>query len=127
MGTPLTIYIENDVDGRDDLVKLITKHGGAVSPSHIDTPYILVDPQKESGQYLFHQYAGKLGKIVLHSRWVHECVRAGVLQTFQNNWAGCKVTGTEKVDLIAVFPRKSLADFRTLTQGTTRDVKPACV
>jgi hypothetical protein len=96
MGTPLTIYIEKDVDDRDDLVDLVTKHGGAVSPSYSGTPYILVDPHKESGQNLFRQYAGKKGKIVLHSRWVLECVRAGALQTFQNNWAGCKVTGTEK-------------------------------
>ena len=89
------------------------KHGGAVSPSYSGTPYILgkcasispnpptlihasVDPHKESGQNLFRQYAGKKGKIVLHSRWVLECVRIGALQTFQNNWAGCKVTGTEK-------------------------------
>ena len=131
MGTPLTIYIEKDVDDRDDLVDLITvslfhlptdhpvlslatqKHGGAVSPSYSGTPYILgkspsissnlpslihrsVDPHKESGQNLFRQYAGKKGKIVLHSRWVHECVRSGALQTFQNNWAECKVTGAEK-------------------------------
>lgn len=59
MGTPLTIYIEKDVDDRDDLVDLITvsdspmrtdhavlllasqKHGGAVSPSYSGTPYIL--------------------------------------------------------------------------------------
>ncbi|KAG8213819.1 hypothetical protein J3R82DRAFT_10534 [Butyriboletus roseoflavus] len=107
MGTPLTIYIEKDVDDRDDLVDLITKHGGAVSPSYSGTPYILVDPHKESGQNLFRQYAGKKGKIVLHSRWVHECVRAGALQTFQNNWAGCKVTGTEKVDLPAVAPSQN--------------------
>ncbi|KAF8415960.1 hypothetical protein L210DRAFT_965505 [Boletus edulis BED1] len=102
MGTPLTIYIEKDVDDRDVLVELVTKHGGAVSPSYSGTPYILVDPHKESGQNLFRQYAGKKGKIVLYSRWVHECVRAGALQTFQNNWADCKVTGSEKVDLPAV-------------------------
>lgn len=57
MGAPLTIYIEKDVDDRDDLVDLITvrifalpiiplhhspqKHGGAVSPSYSGTPYIL--------------------------------------------------------------------------------------
>jgi hypothetical protein len=58
--------------------------------------YISVDPHKESGQNLYRQYAGKKGKIVLHYRWVHECIRTGALQTFQNNWAGCKVTGTEK-------------------------------
>ncbi|KAG9316497.1 hypothetical protein JVU11DRAFT_2539 [Chiua virens] len=107
MGTPLTIYIEKDVDDRDDLVDLITKHGGTVSPSYSGTPYILVDPHKESGQNLFRQYAGKKGKIVLHSRWVHECVRAGALQTFQNNWAGCKVIGTEKVDPPPVVPSQN--------------------
>lgn len=130
MGTPLTIYIEKDVEDRDPLVDLITvstfpyairlassssllqSHGGAVSPGYSGTPYILgtspwlislclsstcpVDPHKESGQNLYRQYAGKKGKIVLHYRWVHECIRLGTLQTFQNNWAGCKVTGSEK-------------------------------
>lgn len=55
-----------------------------------------VDPHKESGQNLYRQYAGKKGKIVLAAHWVHECVKAGVLQAFQNNWAGCRVTGTEQ-------------------------------
>jgi hypothetical protein len=54
-----------------------------------------VDPTQESGQNLYRQYAGKKGKIVLDARWIHECVRAGALQTFQHNWAECKVTGTE--------------------------------
>jgi len=56
----------------------------------------LVDPHKESGQNLYRQYAGKKGKIVLHYRWVHECICSGALQTFHSNWAGCKVTGMEK-------------------------------
>ena len=56
----------------------------------------LVDPHKESGQNLYRQYAGKKGKIVLNSRWVHECIKADALQTFHSNWAGCKVDGTEQ-------------------------------
>ncbi|KAI6026118.1 hypothetical protein PISMIDRAFT_221000 [Pisolithus microcarpus 441] len=96
MGTPLTVYIEKDVEEKESLVELIAKHGGAVSPGYSGTPYILVDPHKESGQNLYRQYAGKKGKVVLHYRWIHECIRVGALQTFQNNWAGCKVTGTEK-------------------------------
>ena len=131
MGTPLTIYIEKDVDDRDDLVDLIAvsvlhlphRSSGPIagltetrrrrlshSQQHsihfrqvsIDPPnsptliHISVGPHKESGQNLFRQYTSESGKIVLHSRWVHECIRAGSLQTFQNNWAGCKVTGTEK-------------------------------
>ncbi|KAF9244866.1 hypothetical protein BU15DRAFT_71233 [Melanogaster broomeanus] len=127
MGTPLTVYIEKDVDDRDALVELITKHGGAVSPGYSGTPYILgksistlitfratlihpsfpVDPHKESGQNLYRQYAGKKGKVVLHHRWVHECVRLGALQTFQNNWAGCKVTGTETVNPPAIVPSQN--------------------
>ncbi|KAF9227456.1 hypothetical protein BS17DRAFT_465975 [Gyrodon lividus] len=107
MGTPLTVYIEKDVDDRDALVELITKHGGAVSPGYSGTPYILVDPHKESGQNLYRQYTGKKGKVVLHYRWVHECVRAGALQTFQNNWAGCKVAGTEKVSQPAIVPSQN--------------------
>jgi hypothetical protein len=55
-----------------------------------------VDPHKESGQNLYRQYAGKKGKIVLNARWVHECVKAGALQTFHSNWANCKVLGTEQ-------------------------------
>jgi len=56
----------------------------------------LVDPHKSSGQNLYRQYAGKKQKIVLDSRWVHECIKANQLQTFHNNWAECKVTGTER-------------------------------
>ncbi|KAI6046178.1 hypothetical protein EDC04DRAFT_1881359 [Pisolithus marmoratus] len=41
MGTPLTVYIEKDVDEKESLVELITKHGGAVSPGYSGTPYIL--------------------------------------------------------------------------------------
>ena len=55
-----------------------------------------MDPHKESGQNLYRQYAGKKGKIVLNARWVHECVKAGALQTFHSNWANCKVLGTEQ-------------------------------
>ena len=55
-----------------------------------------VDPHKSSGQNLWRQYAGKKGKLVLNSHWIHECVKAGQLQTFHTNWAGCKVTGTEQ-------------------------------
>jgi hypothetical protein len=66
-----------------------------------------VDPQKESGQNLYRQYAGKKGKIVLDARWVHECVSKNELQTFQHNWAGCKVAGTERsveLDSILLSP-----------------------
>ncbi|GBE81221.1 hypothetical protein BKA93DRAFT_756282 [Sparassis latifolia] len=97
MGTPLAIYVEKDVQNRDAIVDLITKHGGMVSPGYSGVPYILVDPHKESGQNLFRQYVGKKGKIVLDANWVLECVKAGALQTYHNNWAGCKVTGTEAV------------------------------
>lgn len=55
----------------------------------------LVDPRKESGQNLYRQYVGKKGKIVLSATWVIECIKAGELQTYQHDWAGCKVTGTE--------------------------------
>jgi hypothetical protein len=50
----------------------------------------------ESGQNLYRQYIGKKGKVVLDARWVHECVKASALQTFVNNFAGCKVTGNEQ-------------------------------
>ncbi|THH13218.1 hypothetical protein EW146_g6976 [Bondarzewia mesenterica] len=121
MGTPLAIYIQKDVEDRDTIVDLIVarrsnlggmqrtkliyiwelkeylQNGGVVSQGYSGVPYILVNPHKESGQNLYRQYAGKKTKIVLDARWVHECVRAGALQTFQTNWAGCKVTGTEEV------------------------------
>ncbi|TCD60126.1 hypothetical protein EIP91_010688 [Steccherinum ochraceum] len=88
MGTPQAIYVEKDVDNRDHIVELINKHGGVVSPGYSGVPYILVDPYKESGQNLYRQYAGKKGKIVLSAAWVYECVKAGALQTYMNNWAG---------------------------------------
>lgn len=76
---------------------------GRYTCSHRVFPYscahcflAIVDPHKESGQSLYRQYAGKKGKIVLRSHWIRECVRAGSLQTFHTNWAGCKVDGTEK-------------------------------
>ncbi|KAL5528357.1 hypothetical protein ACEPAF_7493 [Sanghuangporus sanghuang] len=97
MGTPLQIYIEKDVDDRDQLVELITKHGGQVSPGYSGVPYLLVDPHTESGQSLYRQYAGKKGKIVLSFRWIHECIRANELQTYHTNWGGCRVFGNEQV------------------------------
>ena len=55
-----------------------------------------MNPHTESGQNLYRQYIGKKGKAVLDARWVHECVKAGALQTFVNNFAECKVTGNEQ-------------------------------
>ena len=55
-----------------------------------------VNPHTESGQNLYRQYIGKKGKVVLDARWIHECVKTGVLQTFVTNFAGCKVTGNEQ-------------------------------
>ncbi|CAE6444280.1 unnamed protein product [Rhizoctonia solani] len=96
MGAPLPIYVEEDVPGRDEIVKLIEKHGGMVATVHSTVPYILVDPTKESGQNLFRQYSAKRGKVILNAQWVHACVAAGQLQTFQFNYAGYKVNGTER-------------------------------
>ncbi|KAF9448200.1 hypothetical protein P691DRAFT_801085 [Macrolepiota fuliginosa MF-IS2] len=95
MGTPLPIYVDKDVEDRDNIVRLITSHGGTVSPNYSGVPYILVDPHKQSGQNLYRHYLGKKGKIVLASRWVYECIRLNQLQTFHSNYAGCKVTGKE--------------------------------
>ncbi|KAI3618843.1 hypothetical protein WG66_000532 [Moniliophthora roreri] len=95
LGSPLQIYIEKDVQNRESLVGLVTKHGGTISPGYSHVPYILVDPLKPSGQSLYRQYAAKRGKIVLNAQWVEECIKAGQLQTFHTNWAGCKVTGNE--------------------------------
>ncbi|KAF9479061.1 hypothetical protein BDN70DRAFT_913361 [Pholiota conissans] len=97
LGTPLAIYIEKDVDDKELISQLVVKHGGTVSPGYSGVPYILVDPHKPSGQNLWRQYTGKKGKIVLSAQWVHECIKANQLQTFQSNWAGCKVTGNETV------------------------------
>ncbi|KAG6832839.1 hypothetical protein H0H87_000193 [Tephrocybe sp. NHM501043] len=97
LGTPLAMYIEKDVDDKDVLIDLIPKYGGSICPGYSGVPYILVDPHKASGQNLWRQYAGKKGKIVLNSQWVHECIKANALQTFHTNWAGCKVTGSEVV------------------------------
>ncbi|PIL34225.1 transcription factor [Ganoderma sinense ZZ0214-1] len=97
MGTPLAIYVEKDVDNWNEIVKLITTHGGIVSQGYSGVAYILVDPHKESGQSLYRQYVGKKGKIVLNAQWVIRCVEAGELQTYHTNFGDCKVTGTEKV------------------------------
>ncbi|KIK67480.1 hypothetical protein GYMLUDRAFT_238760 [Collybiopsis luxurians FD-317 M1] len=95
LGTPLAMYIEKDIQDKNALAELITKHGGAVSPAYSSVTYILVDPLKPSGQNLYRQYAASKGKVVLNCRWIHECIKARQLQTFQTNWAGCKVTGNE--------------------------------
>ncbi|KAI0655972.1 hypothetical protein C8Q70DRAFT_922742 [Cubamyces menziesii] len=104
MGTPLAIYVEKDVENRDEIVELVLKHGGTVSPSYSGVSYILVDPHKESGQSLYRQYAGKKGKIVLSAQWVLRCVEARALQTYHTNFGGCKVTGTEKIGPVTQSP-----------------------
>ncbi|RDX44846.1 hypothetical protein K466DRAFT_535700 [Polyporus arcularius HHB13444] len=97
MGTPLAIYVEKDVENRDEIVELVSKHGGIVSPGYSGVSYILVDPHKESGQSLYRQYVGKKGKLVLNAQWVIRSVEAGALQTYHTNFGGCKVTGMEEV------------------------------
>ncbi|KAI0743774.1 hypothetical protein C8Q80DRAFT_1183068 [Daedaleopsis nitida] len=104
MGTPLAIYVEKDVENRDEIVELISKYGGIVSPGYSGVAYILVDPHKESGQNLYRQYVGKKGKIVLNAQWVIRCVEAAALQTYHTNFGGCKVTGTEKVISVVHHP-----------------------
>ncbi|KAF7315407.1 Phytanoyl-CoA dioxygenase [Mycena indigotica] len=94
-GSPLQIFIHQHVEDRSELVELVKKHGGTVVSGYSAIPYILVDPRKQSGQNLFHQYSSKKGKIVLDARWIRECIKAGQLQTFAHNWGGCKVDGTE--------------------------------
>ncbi|KAF5385946.1 hypothetical protein D9615_002661 [Tricholomella constricta] len=112
------------------------EYGGTVSPGYSGVPYILeyclVDPHKASGQNLWRQYAGKKGKIVLNSRWVHECIKANALQTFHTNWAGCKVTGTEAVTPVPELPPPAstahVAETRSATRKRTRaneSVEPA--
>ena len=66
-----------------------------VAAAHTGTDGRTVDPLKPSGQNLYRQYANKKGKVVLDSRWVHECIKAGELQAFAHGWAGCRVTGAE--------------------------------
>ncbi|KZT11070.1 uncharacterized protein LAESUDRAFT_672779 [Laetiporus sulphureus 93-53] len=97
MGTPLQIYVEKDVENKEAVENLIKEHGGIVSQGYSSVPYILVNPHRESGQSLFRQYVGKKGKIVLDAKWAYECVKAGAVQTYQDDWAGCKVTGKEQV------------------------------
>ncbi|RDB16915.1 hypothetical protein Hypma_002405 [Hypsizygus marmoreus] len=124
LGSPLAMYVEKDVEDKDIIVPLITKYGGTVSPGYSGVPYILVDPHKASGQNLWRQYAGKKGKIVLNSRWVHECIKANALQTFHTNWAGCKVTGTEAVtplpEIQPVASTSHVPDTRTSSRKRTR-------
>ncbi|THV05106.1 hypothetical protein K435DRAFT_137091 [Dendrothele bispora CBS 962.96] len=109
LGSPLAIYIDKDVNDRENLVLLVTKNGGSISPSYSSVPYILVDPLKPSGQNLYRQYASKKGKIVLSYQWLHECIKAGQLHTFHTNWAGCKLTGNE-TSAASEHPRRSIID-----------------
>ncbi|KAF8762023.1 BRCT domain, a BRCA1 C-terminus domain [Rhizoctonia solani] len=96
-GAPLSMYVEKDVPGRDEIIRLIEqKHSGVVATAYSTVPYILVDPTKESGQNLYRQYSAKRGKTVLNAQWVHACITAGQLQTFRTNYAGFKVDGTER-------------------------------
>ncbi|ELU41904.1 hypothetical protein AG1IA_04066 [Rhizoctonia solani AG-1 IA] len=107
------MYVEKDVPGRDEIIRLIEqKHSGVVATAYSTVPYILgklelgssvqspdtvtVDPTKESGQNLYRQYSAKRGKTVLNAQWVHACITAGQLQTFRTNYAGFKVDGTER-------------------------------
>nr|GAT57667.1 predicted protein [Mycena chlorophos] len=94
-GHSLDIYVAEDVPDRDQLVQLIKKYGGTVVPGYSSSPYLLVDARKRSGRNLYHQFARKKGKIVLDYRWPQKCIETGKLQTFAQNWAGCKVNGTE--------------------------------
>lgn len=85
-------------------ISLVSDYVSYSKPYYIKQARSIVDPHKESGQNLYRQYVGKKGKIVLDARWVHECVKAGALQTFHSNWADCKVLGTE---LFVLQPRLS--------------------
>ncbi|VDB95238.1 unnamed protein product [Peniophora sp. CBMAI 1063] len=95
LGTPLQVYIHKDVPQRPQLAHLLTVYGGALATSLSDVTFIIVDPTKESGQAVFRQHGAKKNKIILNSRWIHACIDAHALQTFQTSWAGCKVTGAE--------------------------------
>ncbi|KAG6885374.1 hypothetical protein C0993_002513 [Termitomyces sp. T159_Od127] len=101
LGTPLAMYVEKDVHDKDTLVELILVRQGFLRAFGQVWKEFTVDPYKVSGQNLWRQYAGKKGKIVLDSRWVHECIKANALQTFHTNWAGCKVVGNEVVTPVA--------------------------
>ncbi|KAJ7594576.1 hypothetical protein C8J56DRAFT_927082 [Mycena floridula] len=94
-GIPLSLYVDKDVHDRANIVRLIKKHGGTVTQSYSGVSYILVDPFMPSGQNLYRQYATKKTKTILDARWVHECIKAGKLQTYASDWAGCKVVGNE--------------------------------
>ncbi|KAI0758347.1 hypothetical protein BC629DRAFT_1125756 [Irpex lacteus] len=96
-GQPLQLYIDKDVEGKDHIAQLITRHGGIVSPGYSGVLYVLVNPHRESGQNLYRQYAGKKNKIVVDASWVQHCVNDKTLHGFATNWAGCKVTGKEQV------------------------------
>lgn len=110
---------------------LFQNHGGIISGGYSSVPYILgqsssvapppppdslgqlVDPTKESGQSLFLQYIGKKGKVVLDAKWVYKCVESGRLQTYQSNFANCKVNGTERYVPIILSLHIADASYRT--------------
>ncbi|KAI9509174.1 hypothetical protein F5148DRAFT_978736 [Russula earlei] len=111
MGTPLAMYVHKDVPDHDHVLDLITKNGGTVANSYSGVNYILVNPHTDSGQNLYRQYIGKKAKVVLDVRWVHECLKAGALQTFVNNFAGCKVTGNEQIRPLPPAPPPASASI----------------
>ena len=77
-------------------------------PPHLNQS--LVDPTKDSGQSLYLQYIGKRGKVVLDAQWVYKCIQAGRLQTYQSNFANCKVNGSERYYPLPISPWLSKTD-----------------
>ncbi|KAI0030761.1 hypothetical protein K488DRAFT_87442 [Vararia minispora EC-137] len=111
LGTPLPVFVHKDVDDRQDILNLLQSRGGVLANLTAAT-FVLLDPYKQSGQDFFLQLRGKKShkKVVLHARWIHECVRAGALQTFQTDWAGCKVTGNELCAFLLSLARRTHPD-----------------
>ncbi|KAH6914470.1 hypothetical protein BKA70DRAFT_1095313 [Coprinopsis sp. MPI-PUGE-AT-0042] len=95
MGQPLSIYVDKDVEDKEELCRLLGVHGGHVSSGYSGVQYLLVDPLKPSGQSLYRQWCGKKSKLILHARWIRECIKANRLLTYVDQWGGCKMTGEE--------------------------------
>ncbi|KLO18347.1 hypothetical protein SCHPADRAFT_925157 [Schizopora paradoxa] len=127
LGSALAIYVDKDVDDRDIVIDLIVKYGGTVSPGYSGVPHLLVDPHKETGQSLYRQYAGKKGKIILDSKWVHECVQARELLVFNKNWGGCKVTGKEVVNPLPPPPQQAASQQHNIPQANHPQQPPPTI
>ncbi|CAG7853782.1 SubName: Full=Uncharacterized protein {ECO:0000313/EMBL:CCA68050.1} [Serendipita indica DSM 11827] len=117
-GNPLVCYVHSDVKDRLELVKQIQNHGGSTSTSYTNATYILVDATSIEGHNLYIMFNNtRKSKTVLDSRWVSECIDAGKVLGFRDDWGGCRVTGKEREE----FLNKQQEEAEQIDESPERD------